>query len=686
MPVRIGVLGCGGIARAAHLPSLAAIPGASVVALADADPASLAAAQSLAPAARTAHDYAAVLAMPDVDAVVIALPPALHADAAVDALRQRKHIYVEKPLATTIVDGRRIVEAWQDSGLIAMMGFNYRYNPMVLHARARLAAHAVGEPIAVRTVFATARRSTPEWKRHRGSGGGVLLDLAVHHIDLVRFLLDAEVAQVSADVRSVTSEHDTAFLQLGLTSGVTVQTICSLSAVEEDRIEVYGSGGKLTIDRYGSLRVEETGAGARGALGVAVSRLIGEMSALPYAFEKRRAPLHDPSFPAAMHAFVRAINHGSAAIPTLGDGLRALAVIDAAEQSARSGQAISLDVPATVVPPASESMSSEQIQTRSDRREPDLSVVLITPDSFETLRRTVECLVAQTARDRIELIIIAPTAASIDVDDALVAPLAGVRVVRLDSLTPTGPARAAGIRAARAPVVAFGEEHCFPAPTWAAALIEAHRGDFAAVGPAMHNANPETIVSWADLLIGYGPWAAPVAKREADFLPGHNSSYKRAVLLEYGERLDTLMEAETVLMWDLRAKGHRLLLDPTAQAAHMNFGYWSSWVPVMFLNGRAFADTRAAGWPVLKRIVFVAASPAIPLVRFARTLAHARRLGRGVGFLARVVPTMGIGLVADGIGQMAGYALGAGNAHARMAEYEWHRTNHTPRGQIQQAT
>jgi len=323
-------------------------------------------------------------------------------------------------------------------------------------------------------------------------------------------------------------------------------------------------------------------------------------------------------------------------------------------------------------------MPQESDPNSNGHRNADLSVVLITPDSFETIRRTVGCLARQTARERIELVIIAPSSARIEVDAALVAPLANVRVVQLSSLTPTGPARAAGIRAATAPVVAFGEEHCFPAPTWSQALLDAHRGEYAAVGPAMHNANPDTIVSWADLVIGYGPWAAPVRRHEPDYLPGHNSSYKRAVLLEYGDRLDTLMEAETVLMWDLRAKGHRLLLDPAAETAHMNFGYWSSWVPVMMFNGRAFADTRASSWSLPKRLAYAAASPAIPLVRLARAIGHARRLGRGLGFLARVIPAMCVGLAADGLGQMAGYALGAGDAHARMAEYEWHRLKHAP--------
>jgi hypothetical protein len=307
---------------------------------------------------------------------------------------------------------------------------------------------------------------------------------------------------------------------------------------------------------------------------------------------------------------------------------------------------------------------------------PDLSVVLITPDTFETIRRTTTCIARQSAGGHVELVIIAPEAATIDVDQDLVAPLAGVQLVRLRSVTPTGPARAAAIRAARAPIIAFAEEHCFPDTGWAAALIQAHRGDHAAVGPAMHNANPESIVSWADFLIGYGPWAAPISKREVDYLPGHNSSYKRDVLLAYDAKLDELMEAETVVMWDLRSKGRRLLLEPAAFTAHMNFGRWRSWLAVMFFNGRAFADTRASQWPLSKRVAFVMASPLIPFVRLTRTIGHARRVRRSAVFLAKVVPAIAVGLAIDAVGQMVGYAVGAGDAHEKMAAYEWHRMKH----------
>ena len=342
MTVRIGVLGCGGIACAAHLPSLARVPNARVVAVADDDPASLAAAHALVPAARALAHYTDVLDLPDVDAVVIALPPALHAEAAVAALQRGRHVYVEKPLATNLADARRVLAARSAAAgrPVAMMGFNYRWSPLIREARTRIIAGEIGQLLALRTVFSTAARDVPRWKQHRGRGGGVLLDLAVHHIDLARFLTGAEVATVSTELRSLRTEHDTALLQLAFTNGVMMQSLFSLSAVDEDRLDAYGTSAKLSIDRYRSLRVELVPAAAGGAIGFSFSRFLAEIAALPYAVRKRGAPLDDPSFPAALGAFVRAVEDRSPVTPDVFDGLQALAVIEAAESSARTGRVV----------------------------------------------------------------------------------------------------------------------------------------------------------------------------------------------------------------------------------------------------------------------------------------------------------------------------------------------------------
>jgi predicted dehydrogenase len=339
---RVAILGCGAIARTAHLPSIMRERDVTVVALADHDATNLAAARALATDARAVAEYRDVLAMSDVDTVIIALPPALHADAAVAAIETGKHVYIEKPLATSLADGKRVVAAANANRVVAMMGFNYRFNPLTQQAKAKIAARAIGDVVAVRTVFSTATRPLATWKQRRESGGGALLDLAVHHIDLVRHLLDANITSVSANVTSVRAEHDTVALQLGLTTTAIAQVFCSLSAVDEDRIEVYGANGKLSIDRYGSLRVDVSPPGARGALGVAVNRLAGEIGAMRYGVEKRRAPMNDPSFPAAIGAFLKSIRDGAATSPSLTDGLRAMEVIDAAERSAATGQRIDL--------------------------------------------------------------------------------------------------------------------------------------------------------------------------------------------------------------------------------------------------------------------------------------------------------------------------------------------------------
>ena len=306
---------------------------------------------------------------------------------------------------------------------------------------------------------------------------------------------------------------------------------------------------------------------------------------------------------------------------------------------------------------------------------PALSVVLVTKDSFATIRKTVSHLRAQTVREAIELVVVAPSRSALALDHGLVNGFACHTVVEVGVVVTIGAANAAGIGRARARIVALAEDHCFPDPAWAESLIRTHTGPWVAVGPAVRNANPATAVSWADLFIGYGPWLEPVAAGEVEFLPGHNTSYKRGALLDYGDRLESLLGAETVLHWDLRSKGHRLYLEPAARVAHTNFSLWSSWIPVQFLSGRVFAGTRRTGMSPLTRAVYVLGSPLIPLVRLVR-LARAARAPELRSRFLRYLPAIAAGLVLDAAGQMVGYALGAGDSPRELARYEFRRIDH----------
>ena len=199
-PVALGLIGCGSIARNVHLKVLRRLPGVRVAALADPDAQRLNAAQRLVPGAAGCADYRQLLDLPHVQAVVIAAPNAHHAEMTVAALDRRKHVYLEKPIATSLAGARQILAAAQQAGTVGMMGFNYRFNPLYQETRRLIRSGRLGELVSVRSVFATASHPLPDWKQSRHSGGGVLLDLASHHVDLVRHFLGGEVRAVFATV------------------------------------------------------------------------------------------------------------------------------------------------------------------------------------------------------------------------------------------------------------------------------------------------------------------------------------------------------------------------------------------------------------------------------------------------------------------------------------------------------
>lgn len=307
---------------------------------------------------------------------------------------------------------------------------------------------------------------------------------------------------------------------------------------------------------------------------------------------------------------------------------------------------------------------------------PEMSAIVVTPDKYGTIRKTIGYLKRQTVKERLEVVIVAPSVSALDLNASDLEEFLQFQIIEVGTLRSIAHAYAAGIRQANAPIVAFTEDHSFPDPDWAEVLIEAHRKSWAAVGPLVRNGNPNSLVSWADFFIAYGRWSDASVAGIIDHLPGHNSSYKRDLLLTYGPELETMLEAESVLHWDLIAKGHQLYLEPAAKTSHLNFALLSSWVPVQFYAGRQFAAMRAYRWSLLRRFIFTGGALLIPLVRFWRIQKDIRRPGHPRRLLYRVLPVLILGLAIDGFGQMIGYGLGAGDTMEKVAKYEFHREQH----------
>ncbi len=253
-----------------------------------------------------------------------------------------------------------------------------------------------------------------------------------------------------------------------------------------------------------------------------------------------------------------------------------------------------------------------------------------------------------------------------------------VRWVSVDGGTTWGAARAAGVRASRAPVVAFIEDHCLPEPGWAAAVVRAFDGGSAAVGYAFTNGSPDTFRYRTILFTEYGPWMHPTAGGEVPELSGNNVAYRRDVLLGFGNRLGELLEIDFNLHRLLRARGESLWLAPDAVVAHQSHERLWDLFRGHFVFARLLAVQRAdgEGWSGARRLAHALAAPlAVPPLRLVRAWRAVGRQPGGRRRLLSSLPMVAPLYLWASLGESTGCVLGAGRAGISFAtmELEWPR-------------
>jgi len=284
----------------------------------------------------------------------------------------------------------------------------------------------------------------------------------------------------------------------------------------------------------------------------------------------------------------------------------------------------------------------------------------------------MDCLKKQTAAKNIEIVFVVAGSSPFQPDDTDLGCFHSWKIVTESEVNSISHGFTAGIFQASAPVVALTEDHSFPDSRWAELFITRHREPWAAVGPSMRNGNPVNVVSQADFCQAYGQWSRPVTSGPVRHLPGHNSSYKKDILLAFGPYLPILMQAESVLHRRLKAQGYDLLLEAETCTSHLNFNSWSNWIPARYYAGRQFAGTWCTGWPSIRRLFYVLGSPGIPWLRLWRVR---QSVGREPGLFNRVKLALAIlaGFIVEAAGNLAGFAAGTGDSNQKIAHYEFHR-------------
>jgi hypothetical protein len=308
---------------------------------------------------------------------------------------------------------------------------------------------------------------------------------------------------------------------------------------------------------------------------------------------------------------------------------------------------------------------------------PAMSYVVVT-DHYRTIRRVAERLAAQTAKDQIEVIVVAPKDQDLGLDTSIVKEFAAFRTVLIESIWPMSIARAAGVRAATAPVVFIGETHSFPRAGFCAALIEAQTDPWDVVVPGLLNGNPTSPLSWAAFLMDYGGWLNELPGGSIEGGPTWNVGYRRSVIMAMDGALNTALSHGDDMAVALRARASRIRFVPAAQLEHVNVEQIIWWVEQRFLTGRLVAASRMRRWSAAKRLAYVCASPLVPFVilsRIARPV-HAALTKCRLPF--GTIPALVVGTVVRTAGEVVGYVCGAAaGSQRRMDEYELYKLKFT---------
>lgn len=190
--LRIAVIGCGGISKGNHLPAYAKMDNVEVVALCDILPDRVKAVAEQFGVAKTYTDYKDVLANEELDAIDICTPNLYHSEIAVAALEKGLHVFCEKPDAVSVAECERMKAAAEKSGKVLMVMRNNRYRPTASYLKSFIADGKMGDIYAGRCGWIR-RRGIPGrggWFTTKAlSGGGPLIDLGVHMIDLSIWLM-----------------------------------------------------------------------------------------------------------------------------------------------------------------------------------------------------------------------------------------------------------------------------------------------------------------------------------------------------------------------------------------------------------------------------------------------------------------------------------------------------------------
>lgn len=265
-------------------------------------------------------------ASPDVDALFITSPDALHLADALLAIRQGKAVLCEKPMGMNAGEAEEMVAAAKAAGVVLGVAQNFRFNRSVEFMREKIAEGLIGQPQQGQTHFCYPAQNAPrKWIADRSLAcGGPIGDVGVHCVDALRYILQAEVLNISTLATKDELSGDVeayAAMQMEMTGGVFASVVANARSPYRSLLEVIGSDGVLTAEN-----------------GFSVDRPVEVVHWRNGQLLTSTAVENGDGYVRMLHGFATAVKGGAAFAATGEDGVRNMRVMDAAYASWRSGR------------------------------------------------------------------------------------------------------------------------------------------------------------------------------------------------------------------------------------------------------------------------------------------------------------------------------------------------------------
>jgi predicted dehydrogenase len=342
--IRLAISGAGAIAERAHIPALKTVADAQIVAI---QSRTLEKAERVAGALwpdaperpRVYSDFEQMLAREQPDAVCVFTPNRLHCEFTVKAFEAGAHVLVEKPMAATVAEARKMIDASLAAKRVLMVAMQRRYGGLERAIKQALAQGAIGTPNFIR---ARLSHGGPQlWAPGQAwfttaaeAGGGAMLDLGVHVADLAIWFI-GEVESVSGQVGTLAKQievDDTGVMILHFKSGAIGVIEASWSSTPPlSALEIYGTDGRVMAG-YPRLDIAIQKPDGTAPAGFSRNEIMAQFDA---------ADLLAPFRELAAN-FVAAIQGKATPFPDGNDGLRAIETVEACYRSSRTGQRIKL--------------------------------------------------------------------------------------------------------------------------------------------------------------------------------------------------------------------------------------------------------------------------------------------------------------------------------------------------------